>query len=370
MRGGFMKILVLCSNYPDLGGKTGGMFFHVRNLYYQDNGANVQVLNFSADQNYVKDGINVFSFTHFENKLVYEDYDILLCHAPHISHHYRFLMKYSKMFKNIVFIFHGNEAFKTKVILPKEYSFMNNNNFYSTLKRNIKDEAKLYLWRNLFEKLAYKSQFIFVSNWMREQFYKFTKINRDLLKDKNHVIYNSIGKPFEENTYDKNKSKKYDFITIRNNLDGAKYGIDIVNNLANSNTNFKFLVIGKGEFFKYYDKAPNIELIQNELSHEEILNYLNESRFGLLPTLWDSQGLMTCEFASFGIPTITSDIEICHEILGDFNNVEFIKNEDKDLDLTNIVNKLQSKTIDHRNVKYFAANTSGKELELFRKILT
>ncbi|MFL2077340.1 glycosyltransferase [Marinilactibacillus psychrotolerans] len=365
-----MKILVLCSNYPDLGGKTGGMFFHVRNLYYKDNGTNVHVLNFSANQNYTKDGIDVFSFTHFENKLVNEEYDILLCHAPHISHHYRFLMKYSKMFKNIVFIFHGNEVFKTKVILPKEYSFMNNNKLYSTLRRNIKDEVKLHLWRKLFEKLAYKSQFVFVSNWMREQFYKFTKINRDILNGRNHVIYNSIGKPFEENKYDKNKSKKYDFITIRNNLDGAKYGIDIVNNLAKSNANYKFLVIGKGEFFKYYDKAPNIELIQKELSHEEILNYLNESRFGLLPTLWDSQGLMTCEFASFGIPTITSDIEICHEILGDFNNVEFIENEEVNLDLTNIVKKLQSKTINDRNVKYYAANTSGKELELFKKILT
>lgn len=365
-----MKILVLCSNYPDVEGKTGGMFFHVRNLYYQDNGANVHVLNFSADQNYIKDGIDVFSFEYFENTLVYEDYDILICHAPHISHHYRFLKKYSTKYKNIVFIFHGNEAFKTKVILPKEYSFMNNNNFYSTLKRNIKDEVKLYLWRKLFEKLAYKSQFVFVSNWMREQFYRFTKINRNLLIDRNHVIYNSIGKPFEENVYDKDKSKRYDFITIRNNLDGAKYGIDIVNNLAKSNTNYKFLIIGKGDFFKHVDKAKNIEIIQKELSHEEILNYLNESRIGLLPTLWDSQGLMTCEFVSFGIPTITSDIEICHEILGDFNNIEFIKNDDENLDLTNIYTKLLSKPIDYRNTKYFAANTSGKELELFKKIVS
>jgi hypothetical protein len=365
-----MKILVLCSNYPDLNGHTSGMFFHVRNQYYKKNSANVDVINFSARENYTKDGINVYTLRYSIENSEFGDYDILICHAPHIRHHYKFLRRYHLSFKNIVFVFHGNEVFKTRKILVKQYNYINDISLRAKFIRDIKDNIKLYLWKRIFLKLSYKSQFVFVSNWMREQFYNFIKIDKAILNNREYVIYNSVGQAFERNEYNKNKDKKFDFITIRNNLDDAKYGIEIVNNLAKSNPSYKFLIIGRGDFFKYCDKSPNIILIEKELSHETILNYLDESRFGLMPTLWDSQGLMTCEFVTFGIPTITSDIEICHEVLGEFSNVEYIDNDNSNIDLAVVINKLKNKVNNTpRNVKFFALNTTDKELQLFNKIV-
>lgn len=364
-----MKILVLCSHYPDINDSTAGMFFHVRNLYYLEKGIEVNVINFSSVKDYEKDKIKVYSINKYEELLKKNQYDLLICHAPHISHHYKFLKKYAYKYNNIVFIFHGNEVFKVNEILSKEYIFNKKNSKIQKYVRNLKDELKLFLWKRMFTKLAYKSHFVFVSEWMREQFFRFTKVNKVLLENRSHIIYNSIGKPFEINNYDININKEYDFITIRNNIDGEKYGIDIVNELAESNPNYKFLIIGKGNFFNFYKKAPNVELINKELSHNEILLYLNKSRCGLLPTLWDSQGLMTCEFVSFGIPTITSDIPICHEILDDFDNVAFIRNDDTHIDLTTIFNKLVNNAPYLKNRKYFADYTSGKEVQLFRAIL-
>lgn len=363
-----MKILVTCSNYPDLEGSTNGMFFHVRNLHYSENEIQVDVLNFGTDVDYCKEGINVYSYDSYKTNLINNDYDLLICHAPHISHHYKFIKQFQHKYKKIVFIFHGNEVFKVNKILSTKYSFVQQSKFRHRLERDIKDEIKLLLWRKLFINLSYKTHFIFVSNWMYEQFLLFTGMNRELISDNHYIIYNSIGRPFELNNYNETSPKIYDFITIRNNLDDSKYGIDIVNNLAKNNPQFKFLVIGKGTFFNHYKRSENLEWIEKELSHQEIVDYLNKSYCGLLPTRWDSQGLMTCEFASFGIPTITSDIPICHEVLDDFSNVAFIDNDNSNLDLGVLYERLKKEIPYPKNYKYFATTTSGKEIELFNII--
>jgi hypothetical protein len=364
-----MKLLVLCSNYPDPNGSTAGMFFHVRNMYYCQKGIEVDVINFGTDKDYIKDKVRVFSIDSYEKILLKNHYDLLVCHAPHISHHYKFLKKYGDIYGNIVFIFHGNEVLKINKILPEEYPFVKKYKFGHNILRNLKDDIKLFLWRKLFTNIVYKSHFIFVSNWLYEQFLRFIKIDRNLLKKNHHIIHNSIGKPFEINHYDISAPKEYDFITIRNNLDSAKYGISIVNELAKNNPKYKFLVIGKGNFFKYNQKADNLKWIDTELRHEDIIKFLNKAYCGLLPTLWDSQGVMTCEFASFGIPTITSDIQICHEILDEFPNVAFIDNNDTKLDLSDIFSNLLKGLPYAKNKKYFAENTTSKEVDLFYRIV-
>ena len=60
-----------------------------------------------------------------------------------------------------------------------------------------------------------------------------------------------------------------------------------------------------------------------------------------MPTRTDAQGLMMCEMASIGIPLITSDIPVCHESLGNFNNVAMINNENYNLNLEEILNSLE-----------------------------
>ena len=217
------------------------------------------------------------------------------------------------------------------------------------------------------KKIINKSELIFVSNWIYHRFLYYVHMNPQILENHVHIINNSVGEIFEKKSYDVKSKKEYDFITIRGSaLDKGKYGIDIVTELAKNNPKMKFLVVGKGEFYNHVEKPKNIEFINGYLKHGEMLDYLNKSRCALLPTRQDTQGVMTCEMATYGMPTITSDIEVCREIFANFTNVSLISNEGNDK-LDKIVDNLSKNLPYEKNETYFAKNTIQKEVELIRR---
>lgn len=361
-----MNILVLVENYPSQDDKI-LMYVHTRNLYYAKNSAKVTVISFRAKKNYLIDGINVITLNDYKKNIKkYKDY-ILVCHAANIKHHYMFLKKYEKNFKNLVFFFHGHEVLKINKVYSKPYKYIKKNLFKNMI-QNMYDNMKLYIWRHYFTKIAYKSYFIFVSKWMYEQFIKWTKINPKVIENKYSITYNGIGEQFEKSSYDYEKNKEYDFITIRANLDGSKYSIDIVNKIAKLNPEYKFLVVGKGRFFEFNEKAKNLIWMNKLLNHNEIIELLNNSKCALMPTRTDAQGLMMCEMATFGIPLITSDIPVCHEIFDGFKNVALINNEKIEANnLTEIYNKIKDKK--EKNNKYFFENTCKKEITILEEVV-
>lgn len=365
----FLKILVLATNYSRPDGFVSLQYIHTRNKWYVEKGIDVSVISFGAKNDYVLDGIQVYTIETYEKKLKQYKYDLLVSHAPNLRNHYRFLKKYGVRFDNIVFFFHGHEVLRTSKIYPKPYSFTKKDSLVSSITREVYDKFKLRVWKKYFEKIAYKSQFVFVSNWMYEMFIKFVKLDPDIIKDRKYIIYNCIGERFESASYEVGTVKKYDFITIRNNLDGAKYGIDIVTRIAENNPKYKFCVVGKGKFYEYNKKPDNLEWIDKNLTHEEIINFLNQSRCALIPTRADAQGVMACEMATFGIPVITSDIDVCKEVFADFDNVGYIDNDKLEIDIERIFKKLTSINVEEKNTKYFAKNTIDKEIQLFNKIL-
>lgn len=363
-----MNVLVLSTDYPTPERPVALMYVHVRNKYYSQHGINVTVLNFNANKNYFWEGIPVITLKTYKRDFVKKKYDLLICHAPNIRNHYRFLKKYEKKFPFIVFFFHGHEVLYLNKVYPKPFPFQKKS--YLKIKfRGIYDNIKLRIWNKYLIKISLKSHFVFVSKWLYNEFLKWTKIDSNALKGKYSIIYNSVGDAFEKNSYDLNSEKTYDFITIRNNLDGPKYGVDIVNNLAKNNPHMKFLLIGKGELFNHIQKAPNLTWISTNLSHNEMLYYLDQSKCGLFPTRQDTQGVMACEVAVYGLPIITSDIKVCHEVFEGFKNVAFIKNEDISINLKPILDKLFSGVPYEKNTKFFAKNCVNKELELFERIL-
>lgn len=362
-----MRVLVLATAYSLPNEKSTHFFVQTRNLYYKSKGIDVTVLNFKAKENYVIDDINVITLEEYKNNIEKYNCDILISHAPNLRNHYRFLKRYEKNFKHLVFFFHGHEVLKINKVYSKPYKYIKKN-IFKKLIQDLYDNIKLYLWRKYFTKLAYKSNFIFVSNWMYEQFIKWTKINPKVIENKYHITYNGIGEQFEKSSYDYEKNKEYDFITIRANLDGSKYSIDIVNKLAKLNPEYKFLVVGKGRFFEFNEKAKNLIWMNKLLNHNEIIELLNNSKCALMPTRTDAQGLMMCEMATFGIPLITSDIPVCHEIFDGFKNVALINNEKLEANnLTEIYNKIKDKK--EKNDRYFYKNTCNKEIDIFRKIV-
>ncbi|NLL04831.1 MAG: glycosyltransferase family 4 protein [Clostridiaceae bacterium] len=363
-----MKILVLAEDYSTTDGLVSLHYIHSRNKWYIEKNLDVSVISFRTKNDYKIDGVKVYTIKSYKEKLMSQDFDLVLSHAPNIKHHLKFLNKYGDKFNNIIFYFHGHEVLRTSKIYPKPYKFTKKQPFIKKLIREVYDSFKLLVWKNEIPKFIWKSQFIFVSNWMYNMFIRFVKINPELIKDRKHIIYNCIGKEFQNITYDTQIKKKYDFITIRNNLDGSKYGIDIVTKIAKNNPKYKFCVIGKGKFYRNFEKPENLEWIDKNLTHEEIIDFLNRSRCALIPTRADAQGVMACEMATFGIPLITSNIDVCKEVFEGFENVAFIDNEDEKINIEPILKELQKVTVKQKNEKYFEKNTVVREIELFKKL--
>ncbi|MED4600758.1 glycosyltransferase [Paenibacillus validus] len=361
-----MKLLVLATDYPKQNESVALMYIHTRNKYYVQNGFDVTVINFRARMNYLIDGVKVITLREYQTNQ--NKYDILISHAPNIRNHFLFLNKYSKNFSDIVFFFHGHEVLKISDTYPEPYGYMKKIALFSLIIQELYDSFKLRLWNNYLRKILNNAHFIFVSKWMHDMFIKYVQLDPNVIKSKSHIIYNSVGKNFEKYDYDTSSEKEFDFITIRNNLDDSKYSIDIVSKIANSNSNYKFCVIGKGQFFQNNEKPNNLIWIDKNLRHDEVISYLNKSKCALMPTRTDAQGVMACEMATFGIPLITSDIEVCKEVFTDFENIGFIDNEEIELDITPIYEKLLSKSEITKRKKYFAEYTIGKEIELFKKI--
>lgn len=363
-----ISVLVLCSQYPIPGDYSKGNFFHVRNRYYVENDIDVDVINFETEQDYQIDGIFVYAVK--SGKIAEKKYDVIVCHAPNLRHHFSYLREHNAEKSKIVFVFHGNEVLDTYKIAPYRYPYLPSSKMINVIKRKIKDFVKLKLLRKEFIYFRDRSEFIFVSNWMKREMQDSINLKKYIRENQMHVINNAVGKPFEIGEYDSKSPKKYDFITIRAQLDGAKYCVDLVCELANRNPNNSFLVIGKGEYFKYNAVPENVTWLETTLGHEEILLFLNQARCALLLTRWDSQGLMTCETATYGMPTVTSDIPVCHEILDSFDNVRMINNDKIDeVDLNGVLLDMEESISHKKNTLYFSDRTMLREVELFNELV-
>lgn len=356
-----MNILVVVENYPNNNGGVTLMYVHTRNLYYKNNGINVTVLNFSAEQSYEKDGISVITLADYEKSE--KTYELLVLHATNVRHHYRFLKRYGDRFPRFLFFYHGHEVLRINKVYSKPYPYVSRSRIKEFL-QDCYDTFKLRIWRKYLPKVAYKSHFVFVSKWMYDEFLKHTKIPEKVLHGKTSITYNCVGETFEKECYDENAKKEYDFVTVRGNLDGSKYSVDIVNRLAFNTPNAKFLLVGKGEFFNHYEKAPNIEWRNQTMGHKEIIEILQKSRFALMPTRTDAQGLMMCEMSALGIPVITSDIPVCHEVYDGFDNAYFIDNNDEKLTLDEYISR---PSVCVKDVRFFMNYTISKELEIIEK---
>lgn len=362
-----MKLLILTAFYPVPNGTHERMFVHVRNRYYAENGIDVTVLNFAAESDYTIDGIRVITLATYE--AAGDSFDIAVSHSANVRNHYKFLKKHENRFDKLVFFFHGHEVLYLNKDYPKPYDYMNTARPHRLLIQNIYDRFKISVWKKYYKKLAYKSEFVFVSNWLLEHFKKNTRLTEADLKNHCHIINNSIGSFFETADYDINAPKEYDYISIRSNLDGSKYCIDIVADLAEKYPEKKFLIIGKGKFFECRKKPQNIEWLADTVNHEQMRGYIDKSRCAVMLTKQDTQGVMTCELAAYGIPVITSDIEVCREFFENIENVALVPNDADRIDLEAVSGELRSGLPYEKNRAYFAENTISREVELFSKML-
>lgn len=355
-----MKVLVLCAAYPNLNGQRPMYFVHSRNLYYKKEGWDVTVLNFAAEKGYIYEGISVISLS--EYKTCKEKYDVLILHAANIRNHYRFLRKFGYRFPKKVFVFHGHEVLRINKYYPKPYKYMKVNNVMSRLFQEIYDEYKLRVWRKYYRSNT-NIRLVFVSKWIMDRFTEEVRVTNEELKGHACVIPNSIGEYFEKNHYVPN-TINYDFLSIRSNMDDSKYGVDIINELAINNPQYSFCIIGKGKYYEYNTKPNNVTWISDEMSHERLMDYMNQSRYALLPTREDTQGLMACEMAATGMKLITSDIEVCREVFSDCPSVALINNSKPNIE--SAIEQLNDIDTITRWTRFFARNTIEREISYIK----
>lgn len=324
------NILVVVEDYPSKDNAYPMAYVHTRNKIYLSKNSDIKitVLSFKCKKSYIWDGLQVYSEKEI-NKLGVGSFDIFVSHAPNIKNHIRFFNK--NKIKNITFFIHGHEVLNVSKYYPKPYSWDKDKNMFL---RKIYDYFKLKIISNFFVRNE-QFKFIFVSRWMEREALK----NLGIKKLRNtFVIHNPINEEFGLKSFNSKNEKKYDFITIRP-LDGPKYCLDIVYKLAKNYPEFRFKIIGKGNFFKYNPQLDNIDWDSNFYSPSDLIEKLDEARFALMPTRLDSQGVMMCELASYGMPIITSDIPICYEMLEGYNLSYFINNENPDLKFKDIISK-------------------------------
>lgn len=363
-----MRILELCANYPGPKEKAALSYVKARNHNYRELGIDdIVVLNFSLPRgSYIEDGFKVISFKDYKDNYIDIKFDILISHAPNLRNHYFFLKKYQRKFNKVVFFFHGHEVLDIHKEYPQPYPYLGKRKLQRYVNW-IYDPIKFKIWSHFFKRQQDNVTLIFVSKWIENKFQEYLKISLDTIRPHHFIIHNNISKRFEESRYDFRLPKEYDFITIRSNLDDPKYAVDVVNNLAKKNPQYRFLLIGRGDFFNHYPKASNIEQIERYLSPDEIVSLLNKSKCALMPTKNDTQGIMACEMATFGMPTITSNIDVCRIVFDEFPNVAYISNDDDNIDLKDVYSKIDKET--PKVEKYFYKNTILKEVNLIKSLV-
>jgi glycosyltransferase involved in cell wall biosynthesis len=172
---------------------------------------------------------------------------------------------------------------------------------------------------------------VFVSSWFRTQFEKFVKLDSRLLDGRSHVIPNGVNPGVLAGRHDPVEPRAT-AVTIRQ-LDEPKYGIDVTIEIARRNPEASVHVLGRGRYLTVHPPPPNVELAGGFAAPRELPATLDRYSCALLPTRFDTQGVLACEVAAYGMPLVTSDIEICREVLGGFDGVHLIDNDDPVIDL-------------------------------------
>lgn len=346
-----MKILVLSQAYPDENNPYQLMYVHNRNRYYSCLGNKVTVLSFQAKIDYEYEEIKVITEKTLK-KININEFDAYIFHAPNLKNHLRFFITNKKSLINrSVFFFHGHE-----ILDYTKYYFGDISQSRISRTRAIYEKGKIAILRRFLNYNADFLKLVFVSNWLKEQFDLNLRIPADSFDS--YVINNSIGSTFETKKWDAQRDKEYDFITIRP-LSELKYAVDVVVDIAKENPKKKFLIIGKGNLFNFLSKPENVTHIDSFVTPSEIPLLLDKSRCALMPTRLDAQGVMVCEMASYGMPVITSDIDVCKEMFHDFGNVGYLNNEEKIL--PNI-------PCGKPSARFYEKETIAKEVELLKRL--
>ena len=356
------KIYILTETYPTETSKYQMAFIHPRIKGYINEGLDVRVISFRAKNDYVYEGVSVLTKKSGEIRLGQENEIILMSHSPNLRHHIPFIRKWDDKISNLILFFHGHESLPLRNYYPKPFKFDRKGQF-NYLFHFLYDPVKLWGLKKFITQRLIKgnTELIYVSEWFKNEALKC--IGLDYTDNVHvHVINNGLNPYIKEGNY-RLSEKKADFIAIRP-IDRANCAIETIAQFAQNHPDCSFHVYGKGNYFKYNPQPANLKLISEFISPKDMPSLLNHYSYAIIPTHQDTQGVMMCEMALHGIPTLVSDLPICHEMLDKYPNVKFISNDNFDCKVEDIPKPLTI-TVD----RFSYDSTIGKEIELLLNTL-
>lgn len=316
-----MRILLLCESYPTPDRLYAMGFVHSRAIEYAKAGHRVSVLSFSASGPYEFEGIEVLSR---EDTALRRDFDIVLSHAPNVRHHLAFLAGFPPL--PLVMFIHGHEMLLMNRYYPRPYDF--DRGWKETARqwgRTVYDPLKLALMQRFCKRQTASARplgFVFVSDWMHRE----AMACNSWLRDADWpvaTIPNAVNAAFAEREYHLAQELLADFVCIRP-FDNPKYAVDEVLAWAKLCPHKTFHLYGRGRYFEFHAPPPNVTVFQRFIAQKEIPALLDRYRACVMPTRLDSQGVMMCEMATYGIPLFTSDTEVTRQMLEGFRNVALV----------------------------------------------
>ena len=354
------KLLILVKKYPTEEEPYALTYVHSRSIEYKKRGINFDILSFDCRKPYEYQGINIITSSYAATNI--DSYTHIISHAPNLRQHIRFLLSHCKG-KTKIFFLHGHEILLKSRHYPAAYDFLFKNKLHKLTHRitnDLYDIVKIKILRYLISQTK-NSKYVLVSNHLKNL--AQTDLNKHIPPQKTFIINNCVNNTFIESSYAPLKIKG-DVITIRQ-LDNSTYCLDIVRRLALSNPELSFTVYGKGDFFNHNSLPDNITVVKRFFKHDQLPEILSSHRAALMPTRHDTQGVMSCEMATFGIPLITSNIDVCKEIFSGMPNVALINNNSADSNnLGKIIQELELNKIPPNKEKFNPTHTIEKELSV------
>jgi glycosyltransferase involved in cell wall biosynthesis len=101
------------------------------------------------------------------------------------------------------------------------------------------------------------------------------------------------------------------------------------------------------------------------LKPAKIVKLLNQYKAALMPSYHDTQGVMACEMAAFGMPVIASNIPAAREMFASEDNVYLLDNDAEDLDLAKIINNLKVTNKSQLKAKLTSSKLAKQEIDFF-----
>jgi glycosyltransferase involved in cell wall biosynthesis len=147
-----------------------------------------------------------------------------------------------------------------------------------------------------------------------------------------------------------------------------KYAVDVVVEIARRHPQYRFDVYGRGHLPEILDAPDNLRHFDRAVPQSELCDLADCYRAALIPSRLDAQGVTACEMATYGIPTIVSDLAVARQFLGTFDNVRFIDESFARFDID--AQQLWALPVPPLRPDFLPSTTCTQELELFQSLIS